>query len=99
MSYSLLRLTIFIQLIQLCQLELIEQSNYKRVCIYPNWASLRTNKQAQLFPENIDPHLCTHIHYIYADIDVRTLKLIPSLPEDIKSGKHGGVSFFKINKT
>lgn len=66
-------------------------ADYKRVCIYPNWAALRSSKLAQLLPENIDPNVCTHIHYVYADIDLRTLKLIPSQSEDTNSGKHGKV--------
>ena len=67
----------------------------KRVCIYPNWSALRTSKEAQLLPERIDPNICTHIHYAYANVDVRTLKLIPSQIEDIQSGSHGEVSSYR----
>lgn len=69
------------------------EPEFKRVCIYPNWAALRSSEQAKLLPRNIDPQLCTHIHFAYANIDVRTLKLIPSLSEDTTSGRHGEVIF------
>jgi len=101
---SIFILVVITQLIQLSQtfelkeLKPAKPADYKRVCIYPNWASLRSIQSAQLLPEDVDPHLCTHIHYVYADIDVRTLKLIPSLSEDVNSGKHGRVIFAKITE-
>ena len=64
---------------------------YKRVCVYPNWTVLRPIKIAKLFPEEIDPFMCTHIHYAYANINVRTLELVPSLKQDILNGSHGAV--------
>ena len=70
------------------------QSNeigYKRVCVYPNWAALRDSESARLLPENIDPFICTHIHFAYANIDMRSLQLIPSQKEDVSSGLHGEV--------
>ena len=47
---------------------------------------------ARIFPEDIDPFLCTHIHYAYANIDVRTFQLSPSQYQDFNSGDHGAVS-------
>lgn len=66
--------------------------DYKRVCIYPNWSVLRDSNMARIFPEDIDPFLCTHIHYAYANIDVRTFQLSPSQYQDFNSGDHGAVS-------
>jgi hypothetical protein len=68
------------------------QAEYKRVCIYPNWSVLRDSNMARIFPEDIDPYLCTHIHYAYANIDVRTFQLSPSQFQDFNSGDHGAVS-------
>jgi GH18 family chitinase len=64
---------------------------YKRVCVYPNWTVLRPKKIAKLFPDEIDPYMCTHIHYAYANINVRTLELVPSLKQDTLNGSHGAV--------
>lgn len=66
-------------------------NSYKRVCVYPNWSVLRPVKSARLFPEDIDPYMCTHIHYSYANINVRTLELMPSLKQDTLNGSHGTV--------
>lgn len=71
----------------------LQQPEYKRVCIYPNWSILRDSNMAKIFPEDIPADLCTHIHYAYANIDVKTLELVPSQFQDINSGDHGGVSF------
>jgi hypothetical protein len=65
--------------------------DYRRVCIYPNWSILRESNMAKIFPEDIDPNLCTHIHYAYANIDVKTLQLSPSQYQDFNSGDHGAV--------
>lgn len=64
---------------------------YRRVCVYPNWSILRESNMAKIYPEDIDPNLCTHIHYAYANIDVRTLQLSPSQYQDFNSGDHGAV--------
>lgn len=68
-----------------------QNPEYKRVCIYPNWSILRESNMAKIYPEDIDPNLCTHIHYAYANIDVRTLQLSPSQYQDFNSGDHGAV--------
>lgn len=74
----------------------LQEPDYKRVCIYPNWSILRDSNMAKIFPEDIPPDLCTHIHFAYANIDVRTLQLVPSQFQDINSGDHGGVSCFTV---
>jgi hypothetical protein len=69
---------------------------YRRVCVYPNWSILRDSNLAKIYPEDIDPNLCTHIHYAYANIDVRTLQLSPSQYQDFNSGDHGAVCDFYL---
>lgn len=71
---------------------------YRRVCVYPNWSILRDSNLAKIYPEDIDPNLCTHIHYAYANIDVRTLQLSPSQYQDFNSGDHGAVCDFYLTK-
>jgi hypothetical protein len=67
------------------------KGHYKRVCVYPNWSIERESKIARILPEDIDPFLCTHIHYCYAYIDVKNFQLRPSQLEDYNKGSHGGV--------
>lgn len=42
--------------------------DYKIVCYYTNWAQYRP-KPGSYFPEDIDPHLCTHIIFAFAKIN------------------------------
>uniref|UniRef100_G1KBT4 GH18 domain-containing protein n=1 Tax=Anolis carolinensis TaxID=28377 RepID=G1KBT4_ANOCA len=39
-------------------------SAYKLLCYFTNWSQYRPDP-AQYFPENIDPHLCTHLAYAF----------------------------------
>lgn len=36
-----------------------------------------------LYPDNIDPSLCTHIHYAFAKVDPITLSLVPTEEHDM----------------
>lgn len=36
-----------------------------------------------LYPDHIDPLLCTHIHYAFADINPLTLTITPTEEHDI----------------
>ena len=54
----------------------------RRVCYFANWAPYRGLKPA-LYPDSIDPELCTHIHYAFAKIDPDTLSLLPTEEHDI----------------
>ena len=38
------------------------------VCYYTNWAQYRPGN-SKFTPENLDPHLCTHIIYAFAKLD------------------------------
>ena len=42
--------------------------SYKVVCYYTNWAQYRPDV-GKFLPENINPHLCTHIIYAFAKIN------------------------------
>ena len=42
--------------------------DYMVVCYYTNWSQYR-NRQAKFMPENIDPHLCTHLVYAFSKIE------------------------------
>ncbi|XP_078098321.1 acidic mammalian chitinase-like [Mustelus asterias] len=42
-------------------------SSYKLVCYYTNWAQYRPIG-GKFFPENVDPHLCTHLIYAFASM-------------------------------
>jgi hypothetical protein len=71
----------------------VDDGVYKRICVYPNWSILRDSVLARIYPEDIDPFLCTHIHFAYANIDIRTFQLMPSQFEDNHNGTHGLVIF------
>ncbi|CAF1633675.1 unnamed protein product [Didymodactylos carnosus] len=53
------------------------------VCYYANW-SLYREAMPILYPDQIDPTLCTHIHYAFADIDPLTLNIIPTELHDVQ---------------
>ncbi len=44
-----------------------EKSSTKVVCYYTNWSQYRL-RPGDFLPENIDPFLCTHIIYAFADL-------------------------------
>ena len=46
-----------------------EDSNYRRVCYYTNWAQYRNGPSAKFLPENVDPSLCTHVIYAFAKLN------------------------------
>jgi len=46
----------------------INAEGYVRVCYHTNWSQYRPGA-GKFFPENIDPHLCTHLMYSFAKID------------------------------
>lgn len=54
----------------------------RRVCYYANWAPYR-DLTPSLYPDNIDPTLCTHIHYAFAKVDPKTLALVPTEEHDM----------------
>ena len=47
---------------------------YRKVCYYTNWAQYRRTPQGKYFPENLDPNLCTHVIYAFANLANGKLK-------------------------
>ena len=52
------------------------------VCYYANWSVYRYSNTPILYPDAIDPSLCTHIHVAFALIDPITLNIEPSEKHD-----------------
>ncbi|XP_044539211.1 chitotriosidase-1-like, partial [Gracilinanus agilis] len=56
-------------------------SAVKLVCYFTNWSQYRSG-QAAFLPENVDPSLCTHL--IYAFADMKDHQLTTSDPKDVQ---------------
>ncbi|UJR33016.1 hypothetical protein I4U23_020476 [Adineta vaga] len=52
------------------------------VCYYANWSFYRLPNTPILYPDHIEPSLCTHIHVAFALINPKTLKIEPSEKHD-----------------
>jgi len=50
-----------------------EPEDYLRVCYYTNWAQYRPSP-ANFYPEDVDPSLCSHLIYSFADMEGNRLK-------------------------
>ncbi|XP_054715705.1 probable chitinase 10 isoform X2 [Uloborus diversus] len=50
-------------------------TNKKVICYFEN----EPQQSRQQKPEDMDPYLCTHIHYAHANLDSNTLKIVPSV--------------------
>ena len=50
-----------------------QETNRLRVCYYTNWAQYRPDPY-KYFPENVDPGLCSHGMYSFADMEGNRLK-------------------------
>ncbi len=77
----LVRISFFFSLIKFFIFQ-IENSDLRVVCYYTNW-SLYREAMPTLYPDHIDPLLCTHIHYAFADINPLTLAITPTEEHDI----------------
>jgi hypothetical protein len=64
-----------------------QTSNKKLVCYYTNWSQYRT-KEGKFLPENIDPHLCTHVIFAFGWMKKNKLSSFDSTDET-KNGKKG----------
>ncbi|CAF0752708.1 unnamed protein product [Rotaria sordida] len=71
-----------IQLIIIYCKKFAQNSDLRVVCYYTNW-SLYREAMPTLYPDHIDPLLCTHIHFAFADINPLTLAITPTEDHDI----------------
>ena len=71
-EYTIMRS--FIILLFLGCASYIGAKEYIRVCYHTNWSQYRPGA-GKFWPENIDPHLCTHLVYSFAKINRNTDKL------------------------
>lgn len=56
------------------------ESNARIVCYFTNWSHKRPG-QGQFTPESLDPTLCTHVIFAFANLNSE-FRLIPSEPSD-----------------
>ena len=61
--------------------------NYKIVCYYTNWSQYRP-KNAKFLPEDLDPHLCTHVIYAFGWMKKGKLSSLEANDESV-DGKVG----------
>lgn len=64
---------------------LVVKSEYVIGCYYTNWAQHR-KEEVKFLPKNIDPHLCTHSYFAFANIDLDKMKLAPFEKNDVAEG-------------
>lgn len=56
------------------------ESNARIICYFTNWSHKRPG-QGQFTPESLDPFLCTHVIFAFANLN-KEFRLIPSEPSD-----------------
>ncbi|XP_066295675.1 acidic mammalian chitinase-like [Branchiostoma lanceolatum] len=61
-------------------------AEYRVVCYYTNWAQYRRSPWSYV-PENVDPNLCTHVIYAFANMEDNQLKPYEWNDEDMPWGK------------
>ena len=62
--------------------QLKEDSKKKLICYFTGWSQYHLG-EGKFLPENINPHLCTHIIYAYASINIDKLEPIEINDEGI----------------
>ncbi|CAF0941007.1 unnamed protein product [Didymodactylos carnosus] len=78
-----MRLWFLVHILLICWKKWQINAKMRVVCYYANW-SLYREAMPILYPDQIDPTLCTHIHYAFADIDPLTLNIIPTELHDVQ---------------
>ncbi|RUS87843.1 hypothetical protein EGW08_004376, partial [Elysia chlorotica] len=58
------------------------QPEFRRVCYFTNWSCDLLEPEAHFCIRHIDPTLCTHVVYAFAQIDPVALTLIPTRRDD-----------------
>ena len=53
-------------------------------CYFTNWSQHRKD-EGKFLPKHIDPHLCTHAYFAFANIDVDKMRLAPFENNDMNS--------------
>ena len=53
-------------------------------CYFTNWSQHRKD-EGKFLPKHIDPHLCTHAYFAFANIDVEKMRLAPFENNDMNS--------------
>ena len=51
---------------------LFSVQSFHRVCYYTNWAQYRHSK-GHFVPEDVDPYMCTHYIYAFANMEGNAL--------------------------
>ncbi|XP_067687596.1 chitinase-3-like protein 1 [Haliotis asinina] len=77
----------------------VQGNEYVSVCYYTGW-SAGANKNIRLPVENIDPGICTHLVYAFANLDKYSMKLVADVPkvEDPVGGNGRYTHFNNLKK-
>ena len=60
----------------------IGDQRFKQVCYFAGWSLKRKSEEARTTIDNIDPKLCTHLIYAFANINVLNLTISPAEWDD-----------------
>ncbi|CAF0741823.1 unnamed protein product [Didymodactylos carnosus] len=78
----------------ICGNKLQTYATLRIVCYYTNWSVYRESTIPILYPDSIDPHICTHIHYAFAKIHPVTLNIEPTEKHDTHWTDHHSMPLY-----